>query len=64
MASYATRAVVEEVVTKAVTDLSEIIADIARQVDGRFNEVETRQRELDRKFEHLMNAIDGFIATA
>lgn len=62
MASYATKADVEEVVAKAVTDLSEIIANFAQQVDGRFNDVETRQRELDHKFEHLMNAIDSFIA--
>lgn len=61
MAEYATKEDVQQIVDKAVTDLSEIIADFSHQVDYRFNEVEARQRELDRKFEHLVTTIDSFV---
>lgn len=49
MAEYATKQEVQEIVDKAVTDLSEIIANFAQQVDNRFNSVEAKQQELDKK---------------
>ena len=61
MAEYASKDDVQEIVDKAVTDLSEIIAHFGQQIDTRFNEVEARQRELDRKFDRLLNTIDTFI---
>jgi hypothetical protein len=65
MAEYATKREVEEIVTKAidkaVTDLSEVIASFAQQVDARFNKLEERQDEIERKFDRLLNTIDGFI---
>jgi hypothetical protein len=42
MAEYATKQDVQEIVDKAVADLSEIIANFARQVDERFVRVENR----------------------
>lgn len=61
MAEYAIKDDVQEIVDKAVTDLSEIIANFGQQIDTRFNDVEARQRELDRKFDRLLGTIDTFI---
>ncbi len=68
MTGYTTTKEVQEIVDKAVTDLSEIIASFAQQVDVRFNNVETRLEgvetrlsEQDKKFDRLLNTIDGFI---
>lgn len=65
MAEHATKQDVQEIVDraidKAVTDLSEIIANFAQQVDGRFNAVEAKQLELDRKFDRLLSTIDSFV---
>lgn len=61
MAEYATKEEVQEIVDKAVTDLSEIIANFAQQVDSRFNSVEAKQQELDKKFDRLLGTIDSFV---
>lgn len=65
MAEYATKQEVQEIVDraidKAITDLSEVIANFAQQVDGRFNAVEARQQELDQKFDRLLGTIDSFV---
>ncbi len=65
MAEYATKQEVQEIVDKAVdrvvTDLSEIIANFAQQVDSRFNSVEAKQQELDQKFDRLLSTIDSFV---
>jgi hypothetical protein len=61
MAEYATKNEVQEIVDKAVTDLSEIIANFAQQVDARFNKVEKEISELRESHHRLLNTIDGFI---
>jgi len=61
MAEYATKQEVQEIVDKAVTDLSEIIANFAQQVDTRFNSIEAKQQELDKKFDRLLGTIDSFV---
>ena len=65
MAEYATKQDVQEIVDlaidKAVADLSEIIANFAQQVDSRFNSVEAKQQELDKKFDRLLGTIDSFV---
>lgn len=65
MAEYVTKQDVQEVVDraidKAVTDLSEIISNFAQQVDSRFNSVEAKQQELDKKFDRLLGTIDNFV---
>jgi predicted RecB family endonuclease len=65
MAEYAAKQDVQEIVDraidKAVTDLSEIISNFAQQVDNRFNAVEAKQHELDKKFDRLLNTIDSFV---
>jgi len=48
-------------IDKAVTDLSEIIAGFAHQVDNRFNGLEKRVDEIDAKYSSLLNTIDGFL---
>jgi len=69
MAEYATKADIEQIVEKAVADLSEVIASFAQQVDTRFNVIESRLddhddefRKLNTKYDHLLNTIDGFLA--
>jgi len=65
MAEYATKNEVQEIVgkavDKAVTDLSEIIATFAQQVDARFNKVEAELAELRESHQRLLITIDGFI---
>ena len=65
MAEYATKQdvqqIVDRAVDKAVTDLSEIIANFAQQVDTRFNEVEKEIAELKDSHQRLLNTIDGFV---
>jgi hypothetical protein len=62
MSEYATKKDVQEIVDKAVADLSDVIAGFAQQVDTRFNEVERRLDEHDKKFDHLLSTIDSFVA--
>jgi hypothetical protein len=65
MAEHATKNEVQEIIDKAidraVTDLSEIIANFAQQVDTRFNKVEKEISELKESHNRLLNTIDGFI---
>jgi len=61
MSAYATKHEVQEIVDKAVTDLSEIISTFAQQVDTRFNKVEKELTELRESHQRLLNTIDGFI---
>lgn len=66
---------IDSKIDKAVTDLSEIIANFATQVDDRFNKVETDIFKVQQDFEQirmqnieirnsidrLTNTIDGFL---
>ncbi len=52
--AYATKQDVQEVVDRAVDQISFVIQDFAKQVDERFNKVEA---SLDK----LTNTIDGFL---
>ena len=61
MSAYATKQEVQEIVDKAVTDLSEIISTFAQQVDTRFNKVEKELAELRESHQRLLNTIDGFV---
>lgn len=61
MSAYATKQEVQEIVDKAVTDLSEIISTFAQQVDTRFNKVEKELVELRESHQRLLNTIDGFV---
>ncbi len=61
MSAYATKQEVQEIVDKAVTDLSEIISTFAQQVDTRFDKVEKDMSELRESHHRLLNTIDGFI---
>lgn len=66
MNEYATKNDVQEIVNtavnKAVTDLSEIIATFAGQVDDRFNRVEERLDKLEASHQRLLNTVDAFVA--
>ena len=72
MADYATKQDVQEIVDKAVgkavTDLSEVIAQFASNLDGLFKKVEadiTDIKEdiadLNKKYDRLLDTIDAFI---
>ena len=56
MSTYATKQEVQEIVDKAVTDLSEIISTFAQQVDARFNKVEAELSELRESHQRAMIA--------
>lgn len=75
MTEYATKQEVQTIVDKAVEDLSEIITGFAKQVDERFDKVETNifkiegridgveRHIIDLKASHdrLLNTIDKFV---
>lgn len=61
MADYATKKDVQDIVDKAVTDLSDVLKTFMDQVDRRFNEVERELVELKESHNRLLNTIDGFI---
>jgi len=61
MGTYATKQEVQEIVDKAVTDLSEIISTFAQQVDTRFSKVEKELSELRESHQRLLSTIDGFV---
>jgi septal ring factor EnvC (AmiA/AmiB activator) len=61
MADYATKNEVQEIVNKAVDDLSEIIQSFAHNVDVRFNKVEADIAELNAKYDHLITTLDTFL---
>jgi septal ring factor EnvC (AmiA/AmiB activator) len=61
MADYATKIEVQEIVNKAVDDLSEIIQSFAHNVDVRFNKVEADIAELNKKYDHLITTLDTFL---
>ena len=62
MSGYATKKEVQEIVDKAVTDLSEIISGFAHQVDARFTRLETRvdnfEFKVDERFKHIEDRLD------
>ncbi len=61
MADYATKQDVEEIVGKAVDDLTDVIAQFASHVDERFNRLEARVDKLEENFERLNNTLDAFL---
>ena len=61
MADYATKKDIEEIVNKAVDDLTNIIQDFATAVDERFTKVEARLDRLEASHERLFNTLDAFL---
>ncbi len=61
MADYVTKKDVEEIVGKAVDDLTDVIAQFASHVDERFNHLEARADKLEENFERLNNTLDAFL---
>ena len=65
MADYATKKDVEEivdrVVSKAVDDLTDVIAQFASRVDERFSHLEARVDKLEEHFDRLNNTLDAFL---
>lgn len=56
-----TKKEVEQLVDKAVVDLSEIITNFSQQIDTRFAFIEQQLKKQDSTYEKLLNTIDGFI---
>ena len=61
MSDYATKRDVQEIVNKAVDDLSDVIAQFSARVDERFNHLEARVDKLEQHFERLQNTLDHFL---
>ena len=49
-------------VRDAVDELTDVIKTFMFQVDERFNKLEVRMDDYDRKLDRLTNTIDGFVA--
>lgn len=52
---------INQTVTKAVDDLSEVIQVFASHVDDRFNKLEARVDKLEESFTRLQNTLDAFL---
>jgi chromosome segregation ATPase len=61
MTDYATKNDVQEIVDKAVDDLSEIIQSFAKDVDSKFNQLEERMDKVERNLDRLTNTLDAFL---
>lgn len=61
MAEYATKDDVQQIVDKAVDELSGIINNFASAVDERFNKVEARLDKLEASHDRLVNTLDAFL---
>ena len=53
MKDYATKDDVQEIVNKAVGDLSEIITSLATNMDERFQQVDERFQQVDERFQQV-----------
>lgn len=51
--------IVDTAIARAVADLTEVIANFAEHVDARFNRLEAKIAEHDKKIERLIVAVDG-----
>ncbi len=61
MAQLATKNDVQEVVNKAVDDLSLAIKEFAYHVDQRFNDLEARVTKIEKKKKKLTVTLDHFL---
>jgi len=62
MSDYATKNDVQEIVKEAVTDLSEVIGNLAQSMHNELDDIKLEQREIKRSIDRLTNTIDGFVA--
>lgn len=62
MNDYATTKDVEKIVSKGTDEILDVLQTFISQVDDRFNTLEKRMEEYDRKLDGLLNTIDGFVA--
>lgn len=53
--------IVNKAVTKAVEDLSDVIAQFATNVDARFDKVENDIADLNTKYNRLLDTMDAVI---
>lgn len=61
MVQYATKNDVQEVVDKAVDDLSLVIKEFAYHIDQRFNDLEARVAKIEVNLEKLIVTLDHFL---
>ena len=61
MAEYATKDEVQEIVNKAVDDLSEIMSNLAQTMHRELEIVKEETRQNRQSIDRLTNTIDGFI---
>ncbi|MEX2006790.1 MAG: hypothetical protein WD877_01265 [Candidatus Saccharimonadales bacterium] len=61
MAEFATKKDVQQIVDRAVDDLSVVIQDFSQRVDDRFNKIEAGIAELNNKYDWLVKTLDKFL---
>jgi septal ring factor EnvC (AmiA/AmiB activator) len=61
MNDYATKKDVQEIVNKAVDNLTELVTTFMHQVDQRFNKIEEEIIDLKASHDRLLHTIDGFL---
>lgn len=62
MTEYATKKDVQEIVHKAVDELSEIIGNLAQSMHNELAAVREENSQMRQNMNKLMNTIDGFIS--
>lgn len=62
MSDYVTQKQLEKALSKQTTEIAEIMQTFMQQVDNEFAKVNKSLDELDKKYDYLINTIDGFIA--
>ncbi len=61
MADVATKDDVQKIVDKAVTDISDVMANFAQNVHNEFQDVRTDTADIRQSIDRLTNTIDGFV---
>lgn len=62
MSEYATKNDVQEIVNKAVDDLSEVINNLAQNMHKEISELKSDVIDLKKSHDQLLNTVDGFVA--
>ena len=60
MSDYATKQDVQDIVNKAVDDMSEVMQNMMQHISAEFIKVHTRIDELHQSIDKLTNTLDGF----
>jgi len=61
MSNYATDKQLTAALSAQTEEIVDVLQTFMHRVDERFNKLEARVDDLDKKFDRLLNTIDGFL---